>query len=77
VCFELDGAHLAAADGIPALDHAGTALGVVTGFENHGVSFGVLTAHARAAKQFRGLVAAHVSHQEFELASHVRVSLVR
>jgi len=37
---------------------------------------GVLEAHIRAAQQFRGFVAAHGSHHEFELSLHVRFSFV-
>ena len=62
--------HLGVAVGIAAFDQAGTALGVVAGFENQHRLAGVLTAHFAAAQQFGRLVAAHRSQHQFEFALH-------
>ena len=74
---EFNGAHFAAAVGIAALDHAGTALGVVARLEHQDVLLGVLAPHIGAAQQFGSLVAAHRSHHQFELALHVHISFDR
>src|ERR1035437_4482904 len=71
---EFHGSHLAMAKGIAALHHAWAALGVIAGLEHYDILAGVLAAHFGAPQEFRGFVASHRPHHQFQSSLHVTPS---